>query len=68
MGIWGKRVNVFQSGPGDSADADWIAPCLLVTKSSPPSEGAQRKVCMLEARSPPENTPQSRLKSIKHLI
>ena len=31
-----------QSGPGDSVDADSKAPCLLVTKSSPPSGGAQK--------------------------
>ena len=26
----------FQSGPGDSVDADYMVTCLLVTKSSPP--------------------------------
>ena len=38
---WGEPG--FQSGPGDSVDADYMAPCLLVTKSSPPSGGAQKK-------------------------
>jgi len=33
----------FQSGPGDSAEADSMAPCLLVTKSSPPSGGLRKK-------------------------
>jgi len=28
-----------QSGPGNSADAGYMAPCLLVTKSSPSSGG-----------------------------
>jgi len=28
---------------GGSADADQMAPCVLVTKSSPPSEGSQKK-------------------------
>jgi len=42
----------FQPGPGDSVDADSMAPCLLVTKSSPPSGGAQksavRQKCSIE--------------------
>jgi len=29
----------FQSGPGDSVDADKMASCLIVTKSSPPLGG-----------------------------
>ena len=29
----------FQYGPDDSEDADSMAPCLLVTKSGPPSGG-----------------------------
>ena len=33
----------FQSGPGDSVDADKMAPCLLVIKSSPPSGGIREK-------------------------
>ena len=33
----------FQSGPGDSANADLMAPFLLVTKSSPPSGGGSEK-------------------------
>ena len=33
----------FQSGPGDSVDADWMASCLLVTKPSPPSGGGSEK-------------------------
>ena len=33
----------FQSGPGGAVDADYMAPCLLVTKSSPPSGGGLRK-------------------------
>ena len=32
----------FQSGPGDSAIVDWMAPFLLVTKSSPPSGGLRK--------------------------
>jgi len=32
-----------QSDPGDSTDAEQMAPCLLVTKSSPRSGGAQLK-------------------------
>jgi len=32
-----------QSGPGDSVDADKMASCLLVTKSSPPSGGGAQK-------------------------
>jgi len=38
----------FQSGPGDSVDADKISPCLLVTKSSPPSGGGSEKFSVLE--------------------
>ena len=30
-----------QSGPGDSVDADLMAPSLLVTKSSPPRGGLE---------------------------
>ena len=37
-------MNPFQSGPGDSVDADLMAPCLLVTKSSPPSGGLRKSV------------------------
>ena len=33
----------FQSGPGDSVDANQMAPCLLVTKSSPPNLLAQEQ-------------------------
>ena len=32
-------MEICESGPGDSVDADYMAPCLLVTKSSPPSGG-----------------------------
>ena len=42
-----------QSGPGDSVDADLMAPSLLVTKSGPPSVGGLRKhgrVCRHAAR------------------
>ena len=48
----------FQSGPGDSAEADSMAPCLLVTKSSPPSGGGSEKLksmalCTLVTKSDP---------------
>jgi hypothetical protein len=33
----------FQPGPGDSTDANWMEPCLLVAKSSPP-RGGHRKM------------------------
>jgi len=32
----------FQSGPGDSVDADYMEPFLLVTKSIPPSGGSEK--------------------------
>ena len=34
----------FQSGPGDSVDADKMASCLLDTKSSPPRGGSEKSI------------------------
>ena len=36
----------FQSGPGDSADADYMVTCLLVTKSNPPLGERAKKNCI----------------------
>ena len=48
----------FQPGPGDSVDADKMAPCLLVTKSSPPRWGGLRKK---RGTFPPSPQRESRL-------
>lgn len=53
----------FQSGPGDTADADEMPPWLLVTKSSPPSSGGSENkraeffiISLLPSSIPEPNT------------
>ena len=51
--LYESREPGFQSGPENSADSDWMAHCLFVSKSGPPRGRAKKRFFLFSCGVPP---------------